>query len=146
MSDTVRFAVSSPGLGRYDILRPLPKEGDPWGILAPLRETVWGALLPRVTGDALSHALHGRLQPFLEQLGTPPQGMFHKVPEGYRRCALAGECIVFKEKVCHPCPKLPDCYVPPGIPSEAQAAANCVVMAWKEGLYVIVVEGAEFRL
>ena len=74
MIDGMRYAVI-PDPDRKSSIKvlyatPLPE--DHWGVLAPFRESSWGAQIPTVTGEALSHALHGRPKPLREQLGTPP--------------------------------------------------------------------------
>jgi len=149
VSDGVtRFVIAaSAGWGQpIPVLRPLPRNGDPWGVLAPARETPWGPLVPVIPGETLSHALNGYLKPLLAVLGAEPRGLLARVPEGFRQCALARECVVFKEKDCHPCPRLPDCYVPPGVPPEARDAVACIALGWKEGRYVLVIGEGEFSL
>ena len=53
-------------------------------------------------------------------------------------------CVIFDKAICHPCLKVPACYIPPGLSQEQQEAAAEVVLAWKDGRYVVVVEGGEF--
>ena len=139
-----RYVISHPQWGEIKILRPVPCRGDRWGVLAPLKGTPWGALISEVNGEALSHALHGRLRPLMTQIGPEPRLLLRRVPEGLRRCSLATTCPLAKA-VCHPCPKVPACYEPPGLgSSEAGAAAAMVVLAWAEGRYVIVPTDTEF--
>jgi hypothetical protein len=59
---------------------------------------------------------------------------------------MAKECVVFDAAQCYPCKKLPDCYAPPKLSPEAQALACAVALAWRDGYYVVVVEGEEFIL
>lgn len=126
--------------------RPLPKNGDNWGVLAPIRDTPWGDLLPIVSGEVLSYALHGRVTPLMKQIGRPPRAQLTLIPSDLRRCGNT-ECIMYDPKTCHPCKQVPDCYEPPGLETfEARRAASTVVLAWREGRYIIIVEGDEFSL
>ena len=140
----IEFQLDTKDWGKILITRVLPRNGDPWGCLAPVRGTPWGDLIPVVSGEVLSHALHGYATPLMRVIGSEPHGLLKKVPNEYRQCAAAKGCLLFTKKHCHPGPKLPDCYVPPGIPPEAHAEVVTVAMAWRAGRYVIVVEGAEF--
>jgi len=140
-----RFVISSKDWGDLKILRPYPKPDEPWGDLAPLRGTPWGDLLPIVSGVALSHALHGHVTPLMQEIGPHPHGLSRQVPEAYRRCRMADECIMASVH-CVPGKKLPDCYSPPNISPEASQAASTVATAWAEERYVLIVEGEEFSL
>ncbi len=141
-----KFKLPEDLWGDVHVVRILPRQGDMWGTFAPLRDTPWGDLLPVVSGDSLSHALHGMTTPLMEEIGRPPYVLLKRIPEKYRRCAMWDGCISFKEAQCQPCLKLPDCYEPPGVPPEAVLPASFVAIAWKEGAYVVLVEGDEFRL
>ena len=145
MDDVVRFVISSPEWGDVPIARPLPGN-DAWGFLTVLQGTVWGDLLPIVSGEALSNALHGYVTPLMNLLGRPPHAQLKLVPDPFRACGNT-ECIMANPKTCHPCPKMPDCYEPPGFETfEHRKAAVIVALCWKEGRYVVIVEGAEFSL
>lgn len=142
----IRFTLSTREFGNILVLRPQPRRGRPWGDLETLKDTPWGALLPVVSGEALSHALHGHAKPLMAEIGTPPVGLCKKVPEGFRKCSMLATCPMASEKNCQPGPKLPDCYSPPGVDAEAREAVVAVALAWKEGRYVVIVEGDEFSL
>lgn len=142
----VEFTLTSQDWGPLKILRPVPAGEDLWGVLASIRGTPWGDHLPLVPGEVMSDALYGHVMPLVRSLGLPPDQQLHRVPQAYRVCSSAKQCISFKEAACQPCAKLPDCYCPPGIPSEAQEAAVMVAMAWRESRYVVIVDGPEFTL
>jgi len=138
-----RFTISSKEWGEVLILRPFPRPEEPWGDLAPLRGTPWGDQLPVVSGASLSHALHGVITPLMREIGPHPHLLCRKIPEGFRTCSISEDCLIATSD-CVPGPKLPACYVPPGLSGEAARAAATVAEAWASGRYVIIVEGAEF--
>lgn len=141
--NVARFVISSKHWGELKILRPYPKPDESWGELAPLRDTPWGDLLPIVSGEALSHALHGRVDPLMQEIGPHPHGLCRQVPGPFRRCAVADKCAIVSAH-CEPGPRLPSCYVPPNVSPEVGRAVEVVASAWAEGRYVLIVEGAEF--
>ena len=47
---------------------------------------------------------------------------------------------------CRPGQGVPDCYEPPGLEGEVAMLATTVALAWREGRYVVVVDGPEFNL
>lgn len=144
MSEIAEITISSKEWGDVKVLRPIPKLSDPWGILAPLRETPWAASIPVVSGLVFSHALHGLVVPLMNVIGPEPHALLRLIPAEYRRCAEFKPCIMRDAAVCHPCVGLPDCYVPPEVAPEARDAARTVALAWRDGRYVVVVEGPEF--
>ena len=119
---------------------------DPWGVLAPVRDLApsLARLIPVVTGEAYSHALHGHARPLMQVLGPPPEALLKMTP--VRECGLKLECILYDAKRCVPGKKLPECWTPAGVPEAARLAAATVTLAWAENRHVIVVEGAEFRV
>jgi len=141
---TARFTVEHPQWGEIKILRPVPFRGDRWGVLTSLRGTPWGDLIAEVSGEALSHALRGHLRPLMTQIGPAPKMLLRRIPEGHRQCSMSKSCPL-AQKECHPCVRVPNCFVPPGLNSpEAQEAATIVVLAWAEERYVIVPTDTEF--
>jgi len=149
-----QFSLDLGSLGGVvRILRPVPSEVrvgedliiDPWGELAPLRLVPeFATLIPIVTGEAMSHALHGWMRPLAESLGPEPQHQLLHIPDPHNVCSLANSCVMHDPKRCHPrCKKLPECWSPEGV-QEARRAMALVTLAWVEGQYVVVVEGAEF--
>ena len=141
-----KFKLPGDTWGDVQVVRVLPGEDDIWGAFSPLRGTPWGDLLPVVTGESLSHALHGMTTPLMKEIGRPPEILLRRIPKAYRRCAMWEGCISFREAHCQPCLRLPDCYEPPEVPPEAVLLASFVAVSWKEGVYVVLVEGDEFRL
>lgn len=147
MTEVVYFTLSTQNWGEIQVARPLPLGDEYWGHLAPLRDTPWGDLIPVVSGMVLSHAAHGYAEPLMQVLGPPPEALLRMVPEPYRRCEQYKDCIMFKEEDCHPCKKMPDCYMPPGLPSRhAQEAAALVALAWRDNRYIVISKGVEFSL
>jgi hypothetical protein len=128
--------------GEISVCRPTPRDGDPWGVLAPLRDTPWGEVLPVVSGDAMSHALHGWVVPLVRELGPKPGT--RKV-EGGTRCGLYDVCITAGPS-CHVGGPPPGCYEAPLEDPAARRAATAVALKWAEGSWVIVVEGKEWSL
>jgi len=126
------------------IARPVPINDDPWGILSPIKDTPWGKLIPVVDGESFSHAVHGYPLILMRVIGPPPYALMKKIPSNYRVCQQYEKCIIFDSKICHPCPKVPECYQPPNV--EHPELIALVSKAWKEGRYVIIVIGEEFNI
>jgi hypothetical protein len=127
------------------VLYPPPLPKDPWGALAPLRETSWGAEIPLVRGDFLTHALHGHIMPLRRTLGLPPQERPRRLPlleticmeRQANRCPMAtGDCVPGSTR-------LPECYVAPMMDETLRRLGTMVGRAWDEGRYVFVVVGRE---
>jgi hypothetical protein len=131
--------------GNLKLLLPVPRTDNPWGVLAPLRETPWGREIPIVSGKAMSHALHGLVKPLWEQLGRPPQAIIRRLG-GDQYCELIqkGNCLMASKDCYLGSGKLPATYVPPHFPQVLGILAATIARAWDEGRYVIVVEGDEF--
>ena len=147
MTDLVRFTLSTEHWGEVLVARPLPMGDEYWGHLAPLRDTVWGDLIPIVSGLVLSHAAHGHADPLIRVIGPPPDVLLKMIPDPYRKCEQHVDCIMFVGADCHPCKKMPDCFVPPNLSSkEAQGAAALVAQAWRDNRYIVIARGAEFSL
>lgn len=145
LDQTVRLSLDGKEWGRINVLRPIPQEGNPWGVFACLKGTIWGDLMAVVDGADFSHATHGNPYPMLKQLGPAPAALAKKLPLEFRLCVQAQNrsCLMATPK-CIPGPKLPDCYEAPNLESQASYVASAIAVAWKEGYYAIVVEGGEF--
>lgn len=140
MTDGFReITITDPEQGRILLLVAIPIGEDSWGRLAPLRGTPWEAQIQVVTGEALSHALHGWATPLVRELGSPPYVRADRVPPEAGRCALYGACVG-SSRFCRPGPKTPECY------ESAVPVGSRVALAWREGRHVVVVQGAEFAL
>ena len=146
MFDLVRLSSACPNWGTILVARPMPTADDPWGCLAPIKDTPWGKLVAEVQGSSLSHALYGRTKPLLEQIGPEPKDLLKMVPEPFRVCAQIDTCINANPKNCHPCAALPDCYDPPNLNQAAKDVARMVALAWRDGYYVVIPIGDEFSL
>lgn len=148
MIDGIRLLVV-PDLthGELRLAVVVPRGGDMWGVLAPLRGTDWEPLIRVVPGEAMAHARHGYATPLAKVLGPEPSVLSRKVPQATGLCRLAtgGQCAGASPR-CRPGPKLPDCYQPPGPDPRAQEMAAVVALAWRDGFYVVVVDGDEFSL
>ncbi len=149
-----RFTIYAGSLGgTVQVLKPTPSETrdgdtltiDPWGDLAPLREVPeFATLIPVVSGPTMSHALHGHMRPLMEQIGPEPKHQLIRIPAPYDVCSMAGECVMYDAKRCHPrSKKLPECWWPDAEEGVRRAMA-VVTLAWAENRYVVVVEGDEF--
>jgi hypothetical protein len=148
MIDGLRY-VTIPDPERHgDVLvaYPPPREGDPWGVLRPLMGTSWGAQIPTVTGEALSHALHGRPKPLREMLGPPPLRRTMRIALEERVCLerQQGICAMAAPHCMPGTGRMPECYVPPAEDRALRAVATAVAHAWDEGRYVFLVDGPEF--
>ena len=139
------LTLQEEGQPRLDLAVVIPKQGDIWGVLAPLKETPWGDEIWTVPGEAMSHALHGWTVPLLRVLGTPPRARAVRMSEKDGRCSLHETCVMAKD-YCRPSPQLPDCYEAPLKDVRAAHLATLVALAWKEGRYVLLVEGEEHSL
>ena len=46
MGQELEFDLTDTEQGELKLLVPTPAGDDPWGVLAPLRDTVWGQQIP----------------------------------------------------------------------------------------------------
>jgi len=147
LSKTRHVTLADPIFGNLKLLFPVPQE-DPWGVLAPLKETPWGARIPVVSGAILAHAMHGHTKLLRENLGRPPRIAAQRVPEEEAWClpGLNGNCAMAGAN-CRPgSGSLPQCYLPPKLTLEQAYLAAAVALAWEEDRYVLIVEGEGFVL
>jgi hypothetical protein len=128
--------VPTAEAGEVEILLWTPAE---W---APCKGTWVDGLVAHVDVAALNHALAGYSKPLVAALGLPPAGALRKIPAPARACAHAPGCTLAPAGGCAPAHKdLPLCYTPWGLGPEAAGLAYQVVLAWREGVYVVVREG-----
>lgn len=148
MIDGLRY-VALDDVERYTkilLVYPPPRDGDLWGALGPLKGTSWGAQIPVVTGEALSHALHGRPKPLREMLGAPPARRTLRIALQERVCLerQQGICDMAAPHCMPGSSRMPECYVPPTQDRALRRCAVAVAQAWDEGRYVFLVDGPEF--
>ena len=148
MKGVYSHKIPSDDWGDILILRPVPRNGDFWGVLAPLRDTEWASYIPVISGEDYSHALHGFVTPLVRSIGPHPHGLSKKVPQSMGYCGryLDKTCILADKLICKPGPKTPDCYEGNHKDLTTAACIALVVRSWKEGRYVIVVSDGEFSL
>lgn len=147
MVDGLRYATFSDPERFTDIrvLYAVPLPQEPWGVLALLRGTSWGDQILTVTGEALSHALHGRVKPLRDQLTYTPRIHVNRIPQNQRLCCWYGKMCGLSSLACMPgSGKLPDCYEAPTEQRELRSLATTIGRAWEEGRHVFVVSGPEF--
>jgi hypothetical protein len=124
------------------ILRPTPIGENAWGKLDCLRDTILRPLIPIVSGESLSKALHGDSLPLFREIGPEPKYRLAKVTGMH--CGLIKRCVL-ADNSCYPHKKVPLCYQAP-LEEEFLWAANQVILAWRENRYVLVADGGEFSL
>ena len=115
--------------------------------LSFLEDTAWKKGIHFVSADAMSHALHGWVQPLLRELGPEPKYTCKKISQKEGLCSLYNDCINAK-KTCQPkyITTLPPCYEAPIDNPTHQWVVNEIVHQWTQGVFVIVVKGNEFSL
>lgn len=122
----------------------LPRDGKPWGVLAPLRGTPWEGLVRVVGGEALSHAVHGWATPLVRELGPNPLAVLRRHPTP---CAMStGDQCVGASPACRPGRAMPDCYEPPDADVDLSVAVTTALLDLRAGRFVVVVDGPEFVL
>jgi hypothetical protein len=140
------------------LLEIVPEGTDHWGVLESLRGTSWGAGVEEVSSETLSHALHGRFLPLLQELGRDPRASARRVTSTEGECALQKTCLTWEPDLCRPGGAKgkgrrlkhgpPECYEPPLSASTPRAEVEVfqrVVLAWREGRHVVVVRGDGFN-
>jgi hypothetical protein len=140
------------------LLEIVPEGADHWGVLESLRGTSWESGIKEITSEALSHALHGRFLPLLQELGRDPRASARRVSPEEGLCKLRRSCLIWDSDLCQPGGSKgkgrrlkhgpPECYEPPlseGAPSSAVWTFQRVVFAWREGRHVVVVRGDGFN-
>lgn len=136
------FTLKDTYRGDVDLLVAVPDE-TPWGPLAPLIGTPWADEIAVVSGEALSHAMHGFPDPLLAEIGSPPKRRARRMNPTSVRCALMGTCPT-ATNACIPGAGMPGCYEAPLLDVGPKEVAEIVARAWQEGRYVVVVVGDEF--
>jgi len=132
--------------GELKLVVSIPTTEDPWGVMAPLKGTEWEPLIRVISGDSMSHAMHGYSTPLARELGLEPRLLARKVPEECAMCDLWDQGCLTAGPNCRPGPDVPDCYEGRHEDPIIRMLIGQVVIAWRDGWYVVVVEGDEFSL
>lgn len=145
MSDGIRrINLQDREQGSILLSVALPRDGEPWGVLAPLRGTVWEGLVRTVSGEALSHSVHGWATPIIRELGPNPHAVMRRHPTP---CVLStGDQCVGSSPACRPGRGMPDCYEPPDADGDLSWAVSTALLDLRAGRFVVVVAGSEFVL
>lgn len=141
MPELIRFACPDDKWGRPKFVKALPKKGEAWGFLAPLKGSAWSKLINVVPGHIVAHAVRGHATPLMQMLGPDPRSCLRLISDG-NQCALTKACVAVG-KHCLPSVKVPDCYEAPSEDLAFSLVASQVVLAWRDGYTVLVVEGDE---
>lgn len=139
-------AVPDKTHGEVKVAIAVPRPDDNWGVLSPLRDTVWGSFIATVSGESMAHARHGYATPLMREIGPHPQERARRMSEADGRCGSYTGCAG-AGPFCRPGKKLPDCYEPPGIEdTDTLMLVTALALAWRDGWYVVVVDGPEFNI
>lgn len=139
-----------PVQGEIHLLATAATDTATWGDFEPLRGTSWAVGVTEVSGESLSHALHGWLTPLQRELGRSPKISANRIPASDGRCRLCSDCLGWDPNVCRPGGRKPNkkeigppaCYESP----MNGHVFDRVAAAWKEDRHTIVVIGSEFSL
>ncbi len=142
MSGLIKFSCPDDKWGRPRFIKCLPKKGDIWGFLAPIKGTPWGKLINVVPGHIVAHAVRGYATPLMQMLGPDPRSCLRLISDESNRCALTKSCVAVGEH-CYPCEKVPDCFEVPSDDLSFSLVASTVTLAWKDGYSILVIEGDE---
>lgn len=129
--------LPDPVWGFPTIARVLPRDGNPWGLLAFLEGTPWDPLFPRVPEGVLEWALRGHATPLINLLGPPPKALVKRLPVAATRCRNRDCCINAGPK-CVPGPDVPPCWETPDVEPPQSFLVNHVVQLWKDGIVVVL--------
>lgn len=140
---------------RISLLVFYKREGT-WGDLECLRGSSWVSGIEEISGEVLSHALHGHIMPLVRALGRAPQVSASRVSEEEGLCSLRKDCLLWDKKFCRPGGKRkkgecgpPGCYEAPvgrSTPTSQKLLLRDLAVAWSEGTHVVIVDGEEFSL
>lgn len=147
-AEFIRFEIPGADMQPfpYKIMRAIPRGDDYYGALRPLIEDEgWCTLFDVVTGEAMSHALHGYTHPLAQELRWKPEDRLkrHAVKNLMCRYLTDQSCRRRKTAICRPCEKMPMCYAPEG---DYQGLKLELLSSVKEGYYIVVVTSGEFAL
>ncbi len=133
------------------------EEGSHWGEFEVFRGSSWEKVVSVVPADDFSHALHGMVDPLLRSLGREPTSAIRKIKPEEGECLHKSICIGWDKDFCKPGGRKgkgkklkwgpPECYEPPlqGASPDIQEIFSEVLLALREGFYIVVVKGAGFN-
>jgi len=94
-------------------------------------------LVTTVPSEVWDQALEGWSKPLVSLLGREPAGCLKKLPAEAKVCEKKSSCPFFSKRSCFPEGReMPWCYVPSGF----DVKVADLIVAWREGKYVIVVD------
>ena len=133
------------------------EEGDHWGEFEVFRGSSWEKVVSVVPADDFSHALHGMVDPLLRSLGREPRSCLNRITPEEGDCLNKEICIGWDKNFCRPGGRKgrnkslefgpPDCYESPlqGASQKIMETFSEVLIALKEGHYILVVKGRGFN-
>lgn len=98
--------------GQIRLVIPVAFDGNPWGDLACLRGTWAESLLAICSAEEYEMACRGYGTPLKRVLGPEPRHRLQQLKARGLVCLLRSDCVMHKPKICHPHPKMPECFVP----------------------------------
>lgn len=141
MSFAHRFKLPN-SVEEIEVAVIIPRGGDSWGALSSIRGTPWASLVREVSGESLSHARHGYLEPFLREMGSEPRSLLKRLKSAACMSAVDGTCPIASAS-CVPGPKTPECYVPPSHADHHEVILELVLLC-RDGVRIVVPVGDEF--
>lgn len=145
-----KVKISCSEQGEIEILYPIPKPNNPLGVLSILPPE-WLKHIPSISGESLSHALHGWATPLVRELPASPYLMMKRIKPkamcrshkgGYKK---GGDCLMASD-ICYPNKEVPECYEAPLDNFQQRMLLSEIILAWKIGMYVVTIVGEEFNI
>ena len=140
MLGTRKAVISCSEQQDFLLLWAMPKK-DPMGVFSVLRDTKWEKLIGKVSGENLSHALHGWATPLVRELPSKPKSLLRTLKN--ERCWMQKECVMATDR-CYPNLKVPNCFEPED--PQVRAVVNFILNMMRDGYRIVWVDGAEFSM
>lgn len=132
--------------GIIRVARVIPKDNDLWGAFAPLKGTDWESLFTTVTGEALSEALYGYLNSFLQQVGDLPSLKLSRIGVDWMCASHAKNKCGMRLSSCYPgSQQIPMCYKYPRDNSLVEPVSQLLDYV-KSDYYIVLVSGEGFTV
>lgn len=141
MRGTRKAVISCSEQQDFLLMWAIPKENEPMGVFSVLRGTVWEKLVGKVSGESLSHALHGWATPLVREMPPKPKNLLRKLKG--ENCWMRKECVMATQR-CHPNLDVPNCFEPEDL--KVRLVVNYILMMMKENYQVVWVDGEEFAV